>query len=682
MGWLYSWLGQFERARELLDDALRLSRESGDRSAEARALSRLGAVQRRLGQLAEARDSLLRSLALQQELSSRFGEAVAVKELARTYFELGEYTAARRAFERALDGFRKLRKRKVEAEVLSDLGWLHDALDDPQRALAYFAEAVEIFQRAGNRSGEASALYGAARTERTAGKLGAARERIENALAIVESLRTQTEIMELRSSYLAGKQDYYELYIDLLMESHDGDPTAGFDALALETSERRRARTLLDLLSEDVENPDQDPHPAPPRVGLAEIRQLLDHDTLLLEYTLGKKRSFLWMVTPTQLQHFELPGRSEIGERARDAHRLLASRGRRGKGRLRLVTTRLSELLLAPVAEALGTKRLLVVSDEALQYIPLAALPIPPGHPAESGRARGGPAPPMVTEHEIVHLPSLAVLALLRRQIEARRPAPRLVAVVADPVFDARDPRVEKPAPETIKPSDPGDPDLPPFDDRRSDAGRKPAPELRLGPREMDEKPWLGRLTSSRQEAEAILALVPAGEGLAALDFDASRELVMSGVLADYRYLHFATHGRFDPRRPEFLGLVLSQVDERGRPCDGSVGPHEIFHLNLPVAMVTLSTCRSGLGREVRGEGLVGLTQAFLHAGAARVMVSLWRVDDQATAELMARFYRGIFEDALRPAAALRSAQLSMLREKRWEAPYYWAGFFLQGEWR
>ncbi|MCP4657077.1 MAG: CHAT domain-containing protein [bacterium] len=709
---LYSWLGQLERAQELLEESLRLSREAGDRHAEARALAPLGAVQRRRGELRESLDSLRQLLALRQALQDHRGEAVALKELARTHFELGEYEQAQRAGEDALAFFREMPERKNEAEVLSDLGRLHEQLDDPPRALACFTAALKAFALAGSRSGEASALYGAALAERKHGDLGAARARVEEAVAIVESLRTQTEILELRSSYLAAKQDYYELYIDLLIEIDVRDPTAEGSVLALEVSERRRARTLLDLLIEP--SPDPDPAlrarerdlqrlidakdrerpggeaaagdragvereleqllrareelraeirvgssraslvEAPPRLSSQDIQQLLDDDTLLLEYSLGEARSFLWLVTPTDLQHYELPGRSEIEKLARDAHGLLAgSRGRRRKGRLMLVTAELSRLLLQPVAERLATKRLLVVSDEALQYIPLAALPLPAGHPA-LGRARGGPAQPMVTEHEIVHLPSLAVLAVLRRQRQARRPAPKLVGVVADPVFDPRDPRVEKPASGDPTPSDPGDPDL----------------------------PWLGRLVSSRAEAEAILALVPEGQGLAALDFDAGRELVMSGALADYRYVHFATHGRFDPQQPELLELVLSQVDEHGRPRDGSLRSHEIYRLNLPVEMVTLSACRSGLGREVRGEGLVGLTQAFLHAGAARVVVSLWKVDDRATAELMERFYRGIFEDELRPAAALRAAQLSMLREQRWEAPYYWAGFFLQGEWR
>jgi len=256
----------------------------------------------------------------------------------------------------------------------------------------------------------------------------------------------------------------------------------------------------------------------------------------------------------------------------------------------------------------------------------------------------------MLTEHEIVYLPSLSVLKALRAQRVGRPPPTGSVAVLADPVFEAEDPRLG--------------------------GGRPPA--VASGTR----SPALQRLLASRSEAQAVLSVVPPGSGLLALDFDATTELVASGALADYRFVHFATHSRLEADHPENMELVLSLVDADGRKVDGLLGARQIYRLRLPVEMVVLSACRSGLGREVRGEGLVGLAQSFLYAGSARVMSSLWQIDDDATAELMERFYRAIFERGERPAAALRSAQLSMLGEERWQAPYYWAGFVLQGEWR
>ena len=190
------------------------------------------------------------------------------------------------------------------------------------------------------------------------------------------------------------------------------------------------------------------------------------------------------------------------------------------------------------------------------------------------------------------------------------------------------------------------------------------------------------RLPFTRQEAERIMALAPAGSGLKALDFEASRATVMSGQLSQYRYIHFATHGLADSERPELSTIALSRYDEQGRPQDGFLYAHEVYNLDLPAELVTLSACETGLGKLIRGEGLVSLTRGFMYAGAARVVVSLWGVNDRATAELMEKFYRRMLVEGERPAAALRSAQVEMWRDKRWAAPYYWAAFTLQGEWR
>jgi CHAT domain-containing protein len=171
-------------------------------------------------------------------------------------------------------------------------------------------------------------------------------------------------------------------------------------------------------------------------------------------------------------------------------------------------------------------------------------------------------------------------------------------------------------------------------------------------------------------------------QGFKALDFQASKPAAMSADLGQHRIVHFATHGLLNSQHPELSGVVLSLVDEKGQPQDGFLRLHEIYNLNLPAELVVLSGCRTGLGKEIKGEGLIGLTRGFMYAGAARVLVSLWDVSDVATAELMKRLYRGMLKDGLRPAAALRAAQLSLLKQRRWSAPYYWAGFVLQGEWR
>jgi CHAT domain-containing protein len=268
---------------------------------------------------------------------------------------------------------------------------------------------------------------------------------------------------------------------------------------------------------------------------------------------------------------------------------------------------------------------------------------------------------PLLRDHEIVFAPSASVLIAQRREMAPRTATRATVAVVADPVFDESDPRVRS-ARSTAKLT-------------VGSVGLTRAAES-LG------RAGFGRLPFSRREALAIATLLPKSSLLEALDFAASRSLVTNGTLVDRRIVHFATHGLLNSEHPDLSGLVLSLVDEKGAPVDGFLRMHEIYNLKLPADLVVLSACQTALGREMRGEGLIGLTRGFLYAGARAVVASLWQVDDESTAELMKRFYRAMLKENRRPADALRAAQLEMSRDKRWSAPFYWAGFVLQGEWR
>jgi CHAT domain-containing protein len=192
----------------------------------------------------------------------------------------------------------------------------------------------------------------------------------------------------------------------------------------------------------------------------------------------------------------------------------------------------------------------------------------------------------------------------------------------------------------------------------------------------------LRRLLFSRTEAADISRLVPPKESLKALDFKASRATAMSGELSKYQYVHFATHGVLSLAHPELSGIALSMVDEKGQKQDGYLRLYEIYNLDLPAELVVLSACETGVGKQIRGEGLIALTRGFMYAGAKRVVASLWKVDDSATAALMAQFYKEMFVSGRTPAAALKEAQKTISQQPRWRSPYYWAGFVLQGEWR
>jgi CHAT domain-containing protein len=330
---------------------------------------------------------------------------------------------------------------------------------------------------------------------------------------------------------------------------------------------------------------------------------------------------------------------------------------------------------LGPVSGLLTRERLVIVSDGALQYVPFAALPAPPG-PSERNSADDDA--PLVLEHEVTNLPSASVLAELRRQAQDRAAPPKSVAVLADPVFDTKDERITHPDTADVLSELATDAAESIQADGRRGLQRAPANSILGSPPDI----MLDRLLWTRVEAAQIMKVTPAGTGFLAQDFAANLTTALSPALAQYRIVHFATHAVSDSEHPERSGLVLSLFDSRGRPENGFLSLQQIYGLNLPADLVVLSACETGLGREIGGEGLVGLVRGFMYAGATRVIASLWSVDDEVTAHLMAHFYRGLEQEKLSPAAALRAAQLAVRTEKKWRPPYYWAGFQLQGEWR
>ena len=401
-----------------------------------------------------------------------------------------------------------------------------------------------------------------------------------------------------------------------------------------------------------------------------EIQSLLDDDTALLEYSLGTDHSFLWLVTSTSVSVYPLANRLTIEALCREFYDLLENRdawiGDRTltEERVESLGVRLSRIVLGPVASQIKGRRLLIVADGALQAIPFSVLPTP-DRSAVSRRV------PLIVEHEIINLPSASVLATLRRNESGRPQPPKEVAVFADAVFSAGDQRVIDIAEKDRKGKETG---------AVGERGAHISTAMRdIG---LEKQGVLPRLPFSRREAALILRLSPAQGHMAALDFRANRDTAISDKLSQYRIVHFATHAMLDNIHPELSGLVLSLVDEHGRPQNGFLGLEDIYNLRLRADLVVLSACHTGLGKLVNGEGLIGLTRGFMYAGAHRIVSTLWAVDDRGTAELMGKFYEAMERDGMRPAAALRKAQIEILKQKEWKSPYYWGGFQIQGEWK
>jgi CHAT domain-containing protein len=430
----------------------------------------------------------------------------------------------------------------------------------------------------------------------------------------------------------------------------------------------------------------------PQPLSLKEIQQrVLDDDTLLLEYSLGEERSYLWAVTTDAVTAYELPSRAEVEKLARRVYDLLTARNRQvnfetaAERRARIASAdeeysakaeELSNLILAPAAAQMNKKRLLVVGDGTLQYLPFAALPAPA---LGARRQSSTHYAPLIANYEVVNLPSASTLAVLRKELAGRKPAPKAIAVLADPVFGKDDERLKRGG--AIARSGRSAP-------AKSEAQTASFSERPLTRSARDlgvegEELYLPRLFFTRREAEAIVRFVPQRQFKKAIDFAASKATATDPELGQYRYVHFATHTLLNSSNPSLSGIVLSLVNPEGDEQEGFLLAQEIYNLKLPAELVVLSSCKTGLGKEVRGEGVIGITRGFMYAGAARVTMSLWDVDDEATAEMMKRFYRAmLIKPHSSPAAALRSAQVSMWRSQPWRAPYYWAAFVLQGEYK
>ena len=705
--------GRLEEAADHLLSAFDVWEDENPRRA-AFALHRLGDVRRRQRRLEEALGYLERALDLRRKTGDRQGEAATLSSLGTTHLLRRDYATGQERFEEARAAYREIEDPRGEAIVMLNLARLHSLAGQPQRALELNEQAAPVLRsfddpqiEAANRFGKALALIGLEQYE-------AAREVLEPALDHVEELRESTNRESLRIGFFATRHHYFELYIDVLMHLGAAEPEAGHGVTAFEAAEQRRARALLDVLGEsaaDIRQQADAPlleredaaqrelnelekrrlalapeHEAdiaelekavrqsrlqldqirseirssspryaaltrPEPVSLDELRQrLLDDETALLSYSLGDERSFLWHISQDAFASHILPGREEIEAGVTEALRLLTLRNRRAAAPRDRQLAQLAETLLGPVAANLGRRRLLVVAEEALLSLPFAVLPKP----------GTGDSTLMVDEHEIVYLPSASVHLALRRLVAGRYPAAKQLAIFADPVFALDG---------SASPTAAAKEDL------------RVANEQLLRTVDDFRIETLRPLPYTRDEAEEILGLAR-GKTQRALGFEANKKNVLGGQLHEYQILHFATHGFLSRRHPELSGLVLSLVDENGNPQDGFLRLHEIYNLYLPAELVVLSACQTGLGQEVRGEGLLGLTRGFMYAGIPRVVVSLWNVGDRSTAELMKRFYWCVLEGGASPAQALRAAQLSMREEDAWKHPDSWAGFVFQGEWR
>lgn len=681
---------QIDRAALLLDldrttealagyqRALELYRSLADPEGVSLAQRGVADVDTRTGSLVLAEKAARDAIAVLGAGGPSRARAAALSSLGRVRRKKGDWKGARQAFEEALALARTGRIRRDEAVLLTELAYAVTQGGEPLHGLELYDEALRIFREIGSRNGEAMVQARSAEALRDLGRLDEAWQRLEPALRIIEGLRAATNRQDYRLSYFGSRQGYYEIAVDVLLGIDRRQPRAGYASRAFEVHERQVARELLEaLVLTDRSQPPADPallveekrlertiselagqpasgederlaglvddlqrvrgriRAAAPEekeavatVDLDTVRKhLLDEDSLALVYALGENRSHLFAISRQSLRVHALPGRALLESKAHDFLAALQRADKRTIARQASLGKELGELLLAPADDLLASKkRLILVADGTLQDLPFAALVLP-----EKGDR------PLVESHEIVNLPSLSMLAR-SRSAEAHRPTGTgRLGIFGDPVFGPD-----------------GEPSsMTPY----------------------------RRLPGSLREVEAVQALwQDTGKPFVAVGFEASREALLQNDWSGFEMLYFATHA-VGHRLPGLSGLVLSLRDPQGRPQPGFVTGLEISRLSLPVDLVVLSACETASGGRMRGEGTLGLSWSFLQAGAARVVATLWKVDDRRTADLMTRFLELVHRDGLPPSAALQRAQREALGRPG-ALPRDWAGFVFIGDWR
>ncbi len=733
IGTVYETLGETDQALAYLEQALEIYRTAGFRRNEARSLNSIGTMYWQTGGSERALEYYRKSLEIHRSLENKAGQASALRNIGLVYASQNRNDRALEMLRQALALAEEIGEKELEARVLTGLAQNLAISNDPANAAALYSRALELQREMGLRADVAETLYQFARLDESVDRRSAALEKMQEVLLLSEDLRSGLADQNFRTSFFAKSQKYFEYYVSLLVAMHRADPRKGFDRLALETSERLRARSLLESLGEsridirsgldpellskdkvlrqtinaketqrlnaarqsnsvkagEFENevgelmkqyralqaeirrrsPQFASLTQSEAIGVDEIQKnILDENTVLLEYLLADGKSYLFFAAGTSLEIFELPERAEIEKLARSLVSNLRARASEianespaeRERRISLADASwlkdnrsLTGILLAPVAEKIRNKRLLIVSSGALQYVSFASL----FNPALKDRF-------LVETNEIVNLPSVSALAALRLARETKpRTNGKQIAVLADPVFGFNDARFVRPATKTSE-----------------TVSGSQTPQARLLP------PGLGtefsRLRFSRREADQISGLLPVDQKTVAVDFEANLKSVSSEAFQTSRIIHLATHGIVNASFPELSGVVLSLIDENGKPREGFLRLHDIYNLRINADLVVLSACETALGKEIQGEGLIGLTRGFMYAGNSDVVASLWKVDDKATSTLMRNFYQNMLRNNLPASAALRKAQMSMLSQQSTRNPFYWAAFTLQGDWK
>jgi len=668
-------------------------------------------------------------LNLAKELKSDFHLGIIKEDLGSIYLGENDQENAIKNYKEALEIYKKINIEMPRINTL--LGQAYLKTGNFVVANEYFNAALTKNKQTKDLSPAAENLFYLAKLNYLENNADSSLKNIVESLEITEALYVDVSNFELKTTFFANIFERYELFIHLLMQKHKNFPNENFAFQALQATEKSRARATLENLILSEANFVKDANPetikqekeirslininsdnltellmknadqkkinelelkirqlnyqleeiktelkqnsplyseikSPKPFEKVEFQQkILDDNTVFLEFSLGQKESYLWLIGNNSFYSYVLPPRFEIENHIEKLRELLGARIIKpdesledyqnrlnaAENEYRSIAKLLSNELFGQIADKISNKRLIIVPDGKLHYFPVSALPFPNSESDE----------PILITNETVYAPSAQTLLFLERTRTYQAENAKNLLIYSDPIYTEKDSRF---------------PDSKIADETKNDVS------LKENFRFVETLNSLPRLAASKIESDSILEIIGTSNNDSFSGFEANRTQLLNSKLDEYKIIHFATHGFSDEKRPELSGIVLSRFDERGKQRDEFFRIHDIYGLNLNADLVVLSACETGLGKEVKGEGLMSLNNAFLQTGAKTVMSSLWKVEDTATLELMKNFYGAMAEEKLTPSQALRQAQIKLRQNSQFRSPFYWAAFTVQGDFR
>lgn len=733
IGSIQDLLGEHEKAIYYYEKGLEL--QKGVSFGEAHALIMLGRAHNSLKDTEKALLYYEKALVLANQLGNDGIKAVIFQHMGAILLNSSEYKKAIEYYSKSISLAVISGDITAEAICKMGLGKINTKLKNYDIAIEEFNAALKLIRKAKDIETELNIIYEIANTQYVMGKMKESEINIKKAIEVIENNRIKFDTPEMKSAYFATKTDYYNFYILILMEQFSRTNDIVYSQKALELNEKLHARNLTDelgesnlniveidknlilkeqkakkLLAMEVERQAtlinsnysekeiirsknkvidlkdqliniqslirktnlklQDFQPPKP-LKIKDIQNLLDKNTLLLSYHLGKEKAYVWAITSKSIDTKFIGDSFKIISLAKEVHSALSARAiqvdfedeetrniriEQADNKYPKLLGNLGELILSPVSALIESyRKIVVVNDNVLNYIPFGALVEPKFVSHEYS--------PLILTHTITIIPSASTISLIReRNIKKQKKFPRSVAIFADPMFSPKDPRVVKDIDNKNN-----------LNEMVVDNNLDHAFEKTGFARDT----YLIRLPFTRNEAIEIQKIVP--QFNSKLGDEANLDELMKINANETDILHIASHGLFNTIDPELSGIVFSLVDKRGQKRHGFLTTKDVVGLRVP-RIVVLSACSTALGKDIAGEGTVGLHYAFMCAGAEIVVASLWNVNDQATSELMKELYKNLIIDKKSMSESLQLAQSSIFRNKKWKNPYYWASFIVQGE--